>query len=87
MRRGAAERRARRVARQQPPHQRLAANLTVTFHDRAVAEDQGQRRRQPLENRPGKLVAPPGRNGHLDASVDGACNSLEVCFGNLAVAV
>ena len=74
-------------ARQQPPHQRLAASLIVTLHDRAVAEDQGQRRRQPLENRPGELVAPPGRNRHLDAGVDGACNGREVCFGNLAVAV
>ena len=43
--------------------------------------------RQGLENRPGELVAPPGRNRHLEAGVDGACNGREVWFGNLAVAV
>ena len=55
------------VARQQAAHQRLAV---AGLDDRAVAQDERQRPRQLLEDRPREVVAAAGRQRHLDARVD-----------------
>src|SRR4051794_30300073 len=52
----------RYVARQQIPHQRLARSR---LDDCAVTENERQRIRELLEDRPGKVVAAPGREDDL----------------------
>ncbi len=78
------EYRARGRAWQETPHQGLPL---MRLHDRPVTEDERERRWQALENRPRELVAAPGRNRYLDASVDRAGDGGAVRVGNLSVAV
>ena len=54
--------------RQQAPHQRLAVDVALTIAPLLRMSVRGAGRL--LEDRPGELVAPAGRNRHLDASVD-----------------
>ena len=75
---------ARSRRRQQAPHHRL----TVTrLDDGAVAQNERQRRRKPLEDRSRKLVATAGRDRHFNASSNRASDRATVCVGNVALAV
>jgi hypothetical protein len=71
-------------ARQQPPLQGFAG---AGLDHRAVAQDEGQRRRQLLEDRAREIVAPSRRQGDFDAPVDRVRNRPSVGFRKSAVAV
>ncbi len=75
---------ARDLAREQPPHQRLAVPL---LDDGAVAQDERQRRRELLEDRPGKVVAAAGRQRDLDTLVDHARDRVDVLGWEVSVTV
>ena len=49
---------------------RISVSPSSRLHDRAVAEDERQRRGQLLEDRPREVVAAPGRQRDLDAGLD-----------------
>ena len=63
------------LARQQLPHFRRAV---VSFDDRAVAQDEGQRTRQRVDDRPGEVEAASGGQRHLDPGLDRQADRLAI---------
>ncbi len=53
----------------------------AVFDDGAVAQDEGQRRRQALEDRPREVVAAASGDGDLDTRVDRASDRRAIRVG------